>query len=683
MNLPFTEPIAIVLTVMAVTLMVPLLFNRLKIPYIIGLIAAGMALGPYGFNVLEYDGALKVFGELGMLYLMFLAGVEIDMYHLRHNWRRGVLFGVITFSIPMIAGVACGWFLPNTSLMAALLVGVMFASHTLLTYPIVTRFGLSRTPAAVIAVCGTIVAVLLALIVLAEVVEARITGGFSWNSALWLIVKLTVYAVGWRYIALWLTRLFMRKVTDGVMRFVYILSMVLLMSVTAQIAGVASILGAFYAGLVLNRFIPARSVLMRRTEFAGNAIFIPWFLIGAGMVINVRSLIEDSEAAIAALVITAAAILSKALAAAAGAKLLHQDRTEGGLLFGLTTGKAAATIATTMVGYQYDILDETVLNAAVVMILACCIVASVSTQRAAIKLRMRITDREQSRSPGKPHLDVRPMVAVASPVTSEGLMKLTALSLGHDCNSPTVLLFVSNSDDPMHRAMGETSLRNAADAATLMGLETETVLRYDVNTSAGIVNAMKERRCNRLVLGLHRQTTGFDSFLGGMEEKILRATNCMIVLSRCFIPINTVNKIIVAVPANAEYETGLWEWADFIANLTAELGAPLEVLTPKATRPLLQEALEAPGVQFDVTFLDMESWDDFIILSTRVAEDDLLITLLARKGSISYGAMVEQMPNYLNRYFRRNNLLVIYPEQFGNEPALHHGSEINVVTAPM
>lgn len=114
MNLPFTEPIAIVLTVMAVTLMVPLLFNRLKIPYIIGLIAAGMALGPYGFNVLEYDGALKVFGELGMLYLMFLAGVEIDMYHLRHNWRRGVLFGVITFSIPMIVGVACGWFLPNT-----------------------------------------------------------------------------------------------------------------------------------------------------------------------------------------------------------------------------------------------------------------------------------------------------------------------------------------------------------------------------------------------------------------------------------------------------------------------------------------------------------------------------------------------------------------------------------------
>ena len=331
--LPLTNPISIVLTVLAVTLLAPLLLNRLRIPYIIGLIAAGMALGPYGFGVLEYGEPLRVFGEVGLLYLMFLAGVEIDMYHLRHNYRRGIAFGLLTFALPMATGVGVAFCLPGTGLGAALLVGVMFASHTLLTYPIVNRFGLSRTPAVVISVCGTIVAVLLALIVLAEVVQARAQGGFRWNMTLLLTAKLALYAVGWRYLAPWLTRLFMRKVTDGVLRFVYILGMVLVMSLTAQLAGVASILGAFYAGLVLNRFIPARSVLMRRTEFAGNAIFIPWFLIGVGMVIDVRSLVQSSDTLIAALALTVAAIASKWISAKAGARLLRLDGTEGGLLF--------------------------------------------------------------------------------------------------------------------------------------------------------------------------------------------------------------------------------------------------------------------------------------------------------------------------------------------------------------
>lgn len=681
--LPLTNPISIVLTVLAVTLLAPLLLNRLRIPYIIGLIAAGMALGPYGFGVLEYGEPLRVFGEVGLLYLMFLAGVEIDMYHLRHNYRRGIVFGLLTFALPMATGVGVAFCLPGTGLGAALLVGVMFASHTLLTYPIVNRFGLSRTPAVVISVCGTIVAVLLALIVLAEVVQARAQGGFRWNMTLLLTAKLALYAVGWRYLAPWLTRLFMRKVTDGVLRFVYILGMVLVMSLTAQLVGVASILGAFYAGLVLNRFIPARSVLMRRTEFAGNAIFIPWFLIGVGMVIDVRSLVQSSDTLIAALALTVAAIASKWIAAKAGARLLRLDGTEGGLLFGLTSGKAAATIATTMVGYQYGILDETMLNAAVVMILGCCIVASLSTQRSAVRLRMRLTDEEHRSAAGRRDLEARPMVAVANPVTSEGLMKLTALAKGRDDHVPTVLLFVANSDDPMHLAMGETSLRNAADAATIMDLDVETVLRYDVNTAAGIVNAMKERRCNQLILGLHRPATGFDSFLGGMEEKILRATNRMIVFTRLFIPVNTVGKLVVAVPENAQYETGLWEWAAFIAHLTAQLGAPLEVMAPRASQPLVAEALKAPGAEFDMEFLDMESWDDFIILSSRVADDDLLVTLLARHGSISYGPMVEQLPAYLNRYFRRHNLLVIYPEQFGSEYSQHPASEVNAVAAPV
>lgn len=681
MHLPLTDPTSIILTVLAVILFVPLLLDKIKIPYIIGLIGAGMALGPHGFHILDYDASFKIFGEVGILYLMFLAGVEIDMYHLRRNYRRGIAFGLLTFALPFAAGIATGLWIFDSGWLAAALIGVMFSSHTLLTYPVVTRFGLSNSRPAVVAVCGTIVAVLLALIVLAEVVQIKINGRFNTAMSLLLAARLVIYAIGWNYAGKWLTRMFMRKVSDGVMRFVYILGMVMLMSVTAQLIGVASILGAFYAGLVLNRFIPARSVLMRRTEFAGNAIFIPYFLIGVGMIINIRELIRNPDVLYSAGIMAAAALASKWMAALTSRRMLRMDSTEGTLLFGLSAGKAAATIATTMVGYQYGILDEQTLNGAVVMILACCIAASVTTQRGAIRLRMRLTEREMTKdSKDIRKRESRPMVAVSNPSTSEGLMKLAALGSNGDNAHPTVLLFVVNSDDPMHRAMGEASLHSAADAAAQMGMETNEVMRYDVNTVAGIVNAMKERDCNELYLGLHRPSTGFDTFLGSMEERVVRATNRMIVLSRCFVPVNTVSKLIIVVPPKAEYETGFTAWTSMVANLAAQLGAQAEIMASSVTQPFISDAFAASNVDFDYSFLDMESWDDFIILSSRVSDDDLLITLLARRHSISYGPLVEAMPGYLNRYFRRFNLLVIYPEQFGQENATLPVADINALT---
>ncbi len=677
---PLTDPIAIVLTVLGVILLVPLLFNRLKIPYIIGLIGAGMALGPYGFHVLEYDASFKIFGEVGILYLMFLAGVEIDMYHLRRNYRRGIEFGLLTFAIPMAFGIATTFLLPDCGWLAAGLVGVMFASHTLLTYPIVTRFGLSNSSAAVIAVCGTIVAVLLALIVLAEIVQIKVNGAFSTVMSLFLAIKLTIYAVGWRYAAPWLTRMFMRKVSDGVMRYVYVLAMVLVMSFTAQLSGVASILGAFYAGLLLNRFIPVRSLLMRRIEFVGNAIFIPYFLIGVGMVINIAELVEDWDVAFTAAVMTVGALLSKWIAAFLGSRMLRLDNTEGSLVFGLTSGKAAATIATTMVGFSYGILDEQILNGAVVMILGCCIMASMVTQRSAIKLRMRLTADEKDRQWKAETYERRPLVAVANPTTAEGLMKLTALGSSVYDTHPTVLLFVANSDDPMHRAMGEASLQSADEAATQMGLNAETVLRYDVNTAAGIVNAMKERHCNQLVLGLHHPATGFDTFLGSMEEQLVRTTNRMIIFCRCFVPVVTLQKLFVAVPPKAEYETGFGAWVSFIANLTSQLGAPLEIMASASTQPHIKDVIDTLRLDFEYKFQEMETWDDFIILSSRVSDDDLFIAMLARRHSISFGSMVEQMPAYLNRYFRRFNLLIIYPEQFGSDYTSHLAPDLNALT---
>lgn len=665
-EIPLRDPTSIFLSVLAIILFVPLVFNRLRIPYIIGLIGAGMLVGPYGFNLLARDAGFEIFGGVGILYLMFLAGVEIDMYHLRRNYKKGVLFGILTFVIPMAAGLfGCRYLLGETWI-SSTLIATMFASHTLLTYPVITRFGLSDSRGAVIAVCGTIIAVLFALVVLAEVVQTKVHGGFSMAQSCWLAFKLIAYVVAFGFFAPWLTRLFFRKFNDGVTQFVYVLGMVFLFSVVAEIIGVAGILGAFYSGLVLNRFIPARSVLKSRIEFVGNAIFIPYFLIGVGMLINVKLIIDGWDVAWTAGIMTVLALGSKWIAALLTQLILKLHSDQRDIIFGLSAGKAAATIAATMIGFEYGILSENVLNGAVVMILFCCIVASFVTQHGAIRLRMRLTkeelntDHEMQVKPG------RQMVAVANPVTAEGLMKLSALMRSDKHESQLVLLYVRNSDDPMHEAMGKNALKLASNVATEMEIKYREVMRYDMNIVAGMVNVMKEMNCEEVVLGLHRPSNAIDTFLGFMEERLVQSTNHMVIMSRLFVPVNTLKRIFVYIPPKAEYETGFLRWVQRISNLAKQLGGSVEYMSTNATAGYVKAALDSYPFAYEYEFMDMESWDDFIVLSSRISEDDLFIVVSARKRSISYGTELEAMPSYLNKYFRRHNLLVLYPEQFGD-----------------
>ncbi len=683
LTLPLKEPSSIFFAVLAILLVVPLIFNRLRIPYIIGLIAAGIAVGPYGFNILARDASFEIFGEVGILYLMFLAGGEIDMYNLKRNYHSGIIFGLLTFALPLGAGLLCMVLLPDISVMSMAIIAVMFASHTLLTYPIVQRFGLTTSRGAVIAVCGTIVAVLLALMVLAAIVQAVSDAAiadaiptFSFSSSAWLILKCIVYVCALGWLTPIVTRFFLRKFNDGITQFVYILAMVLLFAEVARLIGVASILGAFYAGLVLNRFIPSRSTLMSRLEFVGNAIFIPYFLIGVGMLINIRLLVQGWDVLYTAGVMTLLALVSKWISALAIQKILRLGKLQRRMIFGLTSGKAAATIAATLIGYQYGLLSETVMNGAVLMILGCCIVSSIVTQSTAIRLRMQLTaeDLQDSRSSSGARRESRQMIAVANPITSEGLMKLAALIRTPNDTNKAVLLFVSNSDDPMQRAMGRNSLQVAAKAAAIIGLSTREVMRYDLNLVAGITNAMKEHDSEELIMGLHRPSTSFDSFLGSMEEKLVQQTNRMVIFSRCFVPINTLRRLMVVVPPKAEYETGFAQWVASISNLSVQLGMPVEYMASPHTFPYLKEKIAATSAEYEYTLQPKENWDDFIILSSRVGDDDLLVIIGARRHSISYGAEVEAIPAYLNKYFRRYNMLVIYPEQFGNTA---------VITAPL
>ena len=663
-TLPLHQPVVIFTLVLLLILAAPVLFRRLKIPDVVGLIMAGVAVGPYGFNLLERDASFQIFGQVGILYLMFLAAVEIDMYHLKKNLRQGLIFGLITFLIPAILGIASAKMAFGAGAATCLLLASMYSSHTLISYPVVSRFGLQNSKGAVIAVSGTISAVLLALIMLASVVRIHTTGTFDFSDTIVLLLYTSVYALAVGYVFPRITRYAFRKISDGVAQYIFILVMVFFGAVLAQIIGLEAILGSFYAGLVLNRLIPGRSSLMHHIKFVGNAIFIPYFLIGVGMLINVHVIFRSWNVAWVAANMVIVALTSKWLAAYAAQKAFGLSGSDRRMMFGLTSGKAAATIAATMLGFQYGIISEDIMNGAVLMILVCCLVASVTTERTAINMRIELTAAEMESAGVESPSFARQIVAVANPITAEGLMKLAVFMRSPKNTEPITALFVRTSDDAKRLSAGRFSLRTAAQAAQEMGVVAKEEERFDLNVVAGLSNMVKQTHATDVVIGFHRKANIVDSFYGQMTDSLLKETLKMVVMSRCFIPISTVRKIVVVAGRNAQYETGFHGWVARIGNLTQQLACKVIFNTSAETARYIEDIIATDGYSIRRSYHDMKGWDDFILLSGEVGPEDLLVIVGARKGSISHSAELEEMPEFLSKNFSAHNLMVIYPEQF-------------------
>ena len=664
-TLPLSQPVAIFLLVLAIILISPLIFDRLRIPRIVGLIVAGVVVGPYCLNLLAYDASFKIFGEVGILYLMFVAAIEINMYHLQKNIKRGLFFGLLTFALPMGGGIMLSHYLLDTSWETAALLAVMYAAHTLVSYPVVSRFGLATNKGVVIAVTGTIIAVLLALITLAEVVDIQAKGKFEFVELLITLGLTAVYAAAVGLTFPFIAKHFFRKYNDSVAKFIFMLAMIFVSSLLAEMAGLEAILGAFYGGLVLNKFVPIRSALMRRITFVGDAIFIPYFLIGVGMLINVKVLFNGWDIAFAALVMSATALSMKWLAVFITRRAFKLSFAEGYMMFGLSSGKAAATIAATMIGYQYGLLSETLMNGAVVMILICCIVASVATERAAKRIRIKLTEayleEEASHHPGY----AKQLVAVANPITADGIARLAGFMRSPDNEHPMTLLFVRSNDDKKRLASGRSALQSAAGAAASMHIEAIETERYDMNIVAGLTNTLKEKEATDIVIGLHRKSNLVDSFFGTVTEQLIQATNKMVILSRCYVPVDTVRRIFVFVPKNGEYETGFNAWISRVANLSSQIGRRVRFIATRQTGGVIEEFIKEQKYEFSRSYLYMENWDDFLILSSQIEEDDLFMVIFARKGSLSYTSELENMPGFIGKHLMHHNVAMIYPEQFG------------------
>ncbi|WP_294628231.1 cation:proton antiporter [uncultured Bacteroides sp.] len=668
LTLPITDPTWIFLLVLLIILFAPILLNKLRIPHIIGMILAGLAVGEHGFNILARDSSFELFGKVGLYYIMFLAGLEMNMGDFKETRSKALVLGVLAFLVPIGIGFVANVSYLKYGVITSILLASMYASHTLVAYPIVTRFGVSRHRSVSIAVGGTAVTDTLTLLVLAVIggLFKGETDGFFW---VWLVVKVVFLGGLIIYFFPRIGRWFFRRYNDNVMQFIFVLAMVFLGAGLMEFVGMEGILGAFLAGLVLNRLIPHVSPLMNHLEFVGNALFIPYFLIGVGMLINLRVIFGHGDALKVAAVMIAMALTGKWIACWLTQKIYRMSVLERNMMYGLSNAQAAATLAAVLVGYNIilpngeRLLNDDVLNGTVLLILVTCVVSSLITERAAKKLA---TDDSE---PGKDALtdSEKILVALANPNTIEAMMELSLVMRDTKLKDNLLALNVinENSSSDNLRLRSRRYLEKAVLTTTAANVSLKQLTRYDMNIASGIIHSAKENEVTSIITGLHHKANFADSYFGMLAGNLLKGLNCEIMIAKLLMPVNTVKRIVIAVPPKAEYESGFPRWMEHFCRMGSTLGCRVHFFANEETTARLQAWIKKRHKQVLTDFSLLEDWNDLLVLTGQVSYDHLLVVVSARPGTLSYDSSFEKLPRQLGKYFANNSLIVLYPNQSG------------------
>ncbi len=673
MTFPLTDPVLIFSMILFIILLAPIVLHRFKIPDLIGLILAGALIGPNGLGIMARDSSIELFGKVGLLYIMFIAGLEIDMADLKKNYGKSMYFGWLTFLIPMILGTVSGVYLLNFSWPTSILLASMFASHTLMTYPIVSKYGVTKNRAVNISIGATVITCLLSLLVLAAVIGMS-TGNI--NNQFWMRLSISTVVFVVLVVLLFpvMGRWFFKRYEDHIAQYIFVLAMVFLASFLAKVAGLEDIIGAFLAGLALNRLIPNTSALMNRVEFVGNALFIPFFLMGVGMLVDYRVFTNGWESLWVAFVMCTVATLAKYLAAWITRKTFRYTRDEGRLLFGLTNAQAAATLAAVLVGYQVvlgtdadgepiRLLNESVLNGTVIMILFTCTLASFITQRGA--QNVALADMAEEELVDKSDGEDRILIPLSNSETVEELINLgiTVKSPKSKATMMALSIIKSDSNDVSAEKKSQALLDKATKTAAATDNMIHSLMRYDINVVNGIKNVVKEHKITDIVLGLRKESDISTTFLGDLAEGILTKCATTTLVYRPVQPLATIKRYIMLIPANAEKEIGFPYWLIRVWNLARNTGSKILFYGNPGVLSILKEvhAKHTIHAEFNIFF----DWEDFLIISREVRQDDALFVVMSRKNCPSYSKQMALIPTYMNKYFQTINCILVYPVQLG------------------
>ena len=635
-------------------------------PHIIGMILAGLLIGPKGLNIIERDDSFELFGNVGLYYIMFLASLEINMQEMKQAKGGALLMGLAVFFIPIALGMLSNMFILEYGLMASLLLASMYASYTLISYPVVARYGLSRLRCVNFVVGGTIITDTLTLFVLA-VVAGIFTGEASVWLVIWMLVKLLAIVGRIVFAFPRIARYFFRTYNDSVIQYIFVLAMLFLGAGLMELAGMEGILGAFITGLVLNRLIPHSSPLMRRIDFVGNAIFIPYFLIGVGMMIDITVLFNGGGSLLVAVVMVTTALVGKWLASFLVSKAYKMSTGEQYLMFGLSTSQAAATLAAAIVGHEIGLLNEDVLNGTILLILVTCIVSSIVSDRASRRL---VVSKDLLARPAA--LDSKKtLLALANPTAVDKLMDLALLVRKENSQIPLSAITVVLDEDKKLRRERTKVLDLAAEIAASVNIPLLTKMRLTTNLAHGIIHEVKENDYRELIVGFHQKETANDSFLGGVLPEVLNALDCQVVMARMNIPLNTIRTIHITFPAKAEYEAGFSYWVEETARMASGLDCKIMYHGHPDTMSKIQQMLNNYD-PIDAQFFETDGGNDLKRLASIIHDDHLLIIVSARRGSISFRPSHDHIFVQLQRDYQNTSVLLIYPGAYKVEGGETH-----------
>lgn len=667
-NALITDSTWIILIVLLIILFAPMILRPLRIPHILGMILAGVLIGPFGLNVLERDKSFELFGQVGLYYIMFLAALEMDTRSLFRDVKQYLFFGLATFIIPSTLAFFGSRMLLNYSNAQSLLISGILASNTLIAYPIVSRYGLAREKSVSLSVGGSMFSLLLSLIIVATVSN-------FWNAEkgleniLWFGGKTILFFAASIIFIPRMTRVYLRYYSDSVSQFIFVMAMMILSAAMAEICGIEGILGAFFSGLIMNRYIPKMSPLMNRIEFVGNALFIPYFLIGVGMLININSLFNGIETLKVVIFMVLIGTFGKALAAYIGAWGLRLPWNSGHMMFGLTSAHAAGAIAIIMVGMKLKVapntflMNDEMLDGVVVMILITCIISSLVTERAARTAVLNSGNTAEMNTGD----DEKILIPLKNEHTAVELINLAAMMRNPKLNRGMIALNVVYDDSHSHenQKAGKDLLERMTKLAAGMDVRLQTQSRLATNVANGIVHAFKEYDASELVAGMHSIEEGTASSFGNTDDSLMSKLNRQIMFARLQQPLNTIRRIHVAIPEHSEYEYGFYRWIERVLRLASNLQCKISFYGKHVPLAIIQHFAEKKHENVVAEYSEYSGTERLAKITASIAKDHLLIIVCGRKGTLSYNVQSEKLPAMLRNELAKCSVILLYPDQYG------------------
>lgn len=669
---PITDPTLIFFVVLLIVLFAPIIMGKLRIPHIIGMVLAGIVVGKYGLNILERDSSFELFGRVGLYYIMFLAALEMDMEGMKKNKSRLLIYGLLTCFVPFTLTYLMSIHLLHYSTKSSLLLSCIMASNTLIAYPIVSRYGLQQKPSVTLSVGSSMLSLLIALVILAGLVASfgEHDGILFW---IFFAAKFAAYCGFMIFLIPRLTRWFLRRYSDAVMQFIFVMAMLFMSAALSQIVGIEGVFGAFFAGLILNRYIPHISPLMNRLEFIGNALFIPYFLIGVGMLINVNLLFQGGHILWVIFCIVFFGTLGKAIAAYAACLGFRLPLSSGHMMFGLTSAHAAGSIAMVMVGMNILIgpntylVNDDMLNGVVIMILFTCIISSLLTDWSSQKIVLRDKELPEAEDEKKGN-DEKILIPVRYPEYADNLMDLALLVRNQKLNRGLVCLNVVYDDKDMryNQEQGRQLLDHCSQLAAATDVMTQTQVRIAANIANGIKHAFNEFQCSESIIGMHMHPERSPKFWGEFHQSLFNGLSRQIIMARVIQPLNTIRRIQVAVPSRAEFEPGFYRWLERLSRMAGNLDCRIQFHGRTETLALINEYIQNRHHEVRADYALMNHWNEMPQLAAQISNDHMLVVITARKGPVSYKTALERLPEEITRFFSGTNLMIIFPDQYGD-----------------